>query len=612
MKLFTNLFTQGGQTELHRLHMLRQILGTTFKFSAAVGLCVFMVIVSRELSFNDLMSILSYEWAMLVAEYGHGASLFKNVMFPFPEGKKVVPCLWLARQPTIAHFVSLLWAKIIYGMWWGFWVGIVAFVGTSCYWVRQGEKSKEKKILSGREVVPAEKFVKLMNKRPEGTDYEIGGLPLPRNQELQHIFILGASGTGKTTCIYNILQQIRSRKQRAIIVDATGNLIRKFYRDGKDKILNPFDGRSESWNLWGDCPQDYHYDMVAAAFIPDIPGIKERFWTDAPRSIFITAAKKLKKQGCTSTSKFLDCTIRSDEKEMGEFFKGTIAAPATESRARGDVIFTLSNKIKCMDVLRDTNNPFSIRQWVKEEGEDDWLFLSSPTEMREALQPLISAWLSIATNAIMGLPEMEKEQERRLWFVIDELPSLQRLPSLHTTLAEVRKFGGCALIGVQDIPLLEEIYGFNLVKSIINNCNTQVVLRLNNGDIAATVSRWIGKQEVSEAIENISYGANDFRDSVAINTVIKDKDVVSPSQIMQLSNLEGFLVLPGDVPIGKFKLHHKDIENIAESFVPKLDMPISGTRSGEEGERGIDPKNEETGDLTGMIPVDDGLAVARK
>ena len=234
--------------------------------------------------------------------------------------------------------------------------------------------------------------------------------------------------------------------------------------------------------------------------------------------------------------------------------------------------------------------------------------------MREALQPLISAWLSIATNAIMSLPEMEKEQDRRLWFVIDELPSLQRLPSLHTTLAEVRKVGGCALIGAQDIPLLEEIYGFNLVKSIINNCNTQVVLRLNNGDIAATASRWIGKQEVSTAIENISYGANDFRDSVAINTVIKDKDVVSPSQIMQLSNLEGFLVLPGDFPIGKFKLQHKDIENISESFIPKLNMPSFDREPRQEvrgGETLIEPITEGKEGPAGMVPVEDELGLER-
>ena len=431
----------------------------------------------------------------------------------------------------------------------------------------------------------------------------------------EYLFIQAPSGTGKTTCIYDILQQIRARKQKAIIIDATGNLINKFYREGIDKILNPFDQRSKTWNLWGDCLQDYHYDMIAAAFIPDIPGIKERFWIDAPRSIFVTAAKKLKKQGYTSTSKFLDCTIRSDEKKMGQFFKGTIAAPATESKSRGDVIFTLSNKIKCMEILEDTDDPFSIRQWVKEEEGDDWLFLSNPAEMRETLQPFIAAWLSIATNTLMSLPEMEKEQDRRLWFVIDELPSLQRLPTLQTTLAEVRKFGGCTLIGTQDIPVLEEIYGFNLVKSIINNCNTQVVFRLNNGDLAATASRWIGKQEVSETIENISYGANDFRDSVAINTVIKEKDVVSASQIMQLNNFEGYLILPGDVPIGKFKLQRQNIENIAENFIPKLDMPSSDKESQkevDEEEKRIEPKEGEgVQELAGVVPAKDELELVR-
>src|SRR4051812_20120629 len=113
MKLFTNTFTQGGQTQLHRLHMLRQVIGTTLSISVGVGLVVFLTMVFWELTFNDLLILLSYEWARLVAEYAQGASLFKNVMFPFPEGKKVVSCLWLAQEPTITHFVSIIWRNII-------------------------------------------------------------------------------------------------------------------------------------------------------------------------------------------------------------------------------------------------------------------------------------------------------------------------------------------------------------------------------------------------------------------------------------------------------------------------------------------------------------------
>ena len=568
MKLFTNTFTQGGQTQLHRLHMLRQVIGTTLSISVGVGLVVFLTMVFWELTFNDLLILLSYEWARLVAEYAQGASLFKNVMFPFPDGKKVVSCLWLAQEPTITHFVSIIWRNIISAFMWGCGVGILTLFGASYYWINRGEKIKQNKVLSGREVVSAKQFAKIMRKEPDGVDYKIAGIPLPKNQEMQHIFILGATGTGKTTCIYEILEQIRARGQKAIIVDATGNMLRKYYREGIDKILNPFDQRSESWNLWAECEHDYHYDMIASAFIPDT-GMKEKFWVEAPRSIFVVAAKKLKDRGETSMAAFLDCTIRSDEKNMAAFYKGSIAAPAIESRSRGDVIFTLSTKIKCMEILEETSNPFSIRNWAKQEEGDDWLFLSSPTEMRAALQPLIAVWLSIATNALMSLPEVEMGDKRRLWFVIDELPALQRLPNLHTTLAEVRKFAGCCLIGVQDIPMLEEIYGSNLVKSIINNCNTQVILRLNNGELAAMASRWIGRQEVSVSVENISMGANSHRDGVAINTVSKDRDVLSPSEIMQLKNLEGYLILPGDLPIGKLKLVHKDIKNMAPHFVPK-------------------------------------------
>jgi type IV secretory pathway TraG/TraD family ATPase VirD4 len=105
--------------------------------------------------------------------------------------------------------------------------------------------------------------------------------------------------------------------------------------------------------------------------------------------------------------------------------------------------------------------------------------------------------------------------------------------------------------------LLDEIYGSHLVKSMVNLCSTKVVFRLAGADIAERVSKWLGSQEVSEAIENISYGAHQMRDDVSLNDQRREKPVVNPDRLMQLPDLEAYLKMPGDYLIAKvrFKYH---------------------------------------------------------
>jgi hypothetical protein len=56
--------------------------------------------------------------------------------------------------------------------------------------------------------------------------------------------------------------------------------------------------------------------------------------------------------------------------------------------------------------------------------------------MREALRPLISLWIDTLVLRLLNEPMPD---QKPVWFVIDELASLQRLPQLHTAITENRK-----------------------------------------------------------------------------------------------------------------------------------------------------------------------------
>src|SRR3546814_15389870 len=82
--------------------------------------------------------------------------------------------------------------------------------------------------------------------------FSIGGINVPHTFETEHVLICGAPGTGKTNMIVKMLEGIRAKGKRAIVYDTAGTFVEKFYRVGKDILLNPPDERSAVWSPWVD------------------------------------------------------------------------------------------------------------------------------------------------------------------------------------------------------------------------------------------------------------------------------------------------------------------------------------------------------------------------
>ena len=93
-------------------------------------------------------------------------------------------------------------------------------------------------------------------------------------------------------------------------------------------------------------------------------------------------------------------------------------------------------------------------EWA--EKRQGWIFITSRPAMREALRPLISLWIDILVLRLLTEPHPD---QKRVWFVIDELASLQRLPQLHTAITENRKAENPVILGFQGRSQLEDRYG---------------------------------------------------------------------------------------------------------------------------------------------------------
>lgn len=535
----SNHLAQGGQTFLHKVRMLRQVLGLAFRLGVVFGLLVFGTLMYK----NIPLHVYEHVWKLLEAK----ATVWfmgDNAQMRNEEGGWVY-ARDRATHPGFVYNATVylpyhLKRAALYGGLALFGIMGVAFV----YWSLKGRSDKRRKHLAGSRLVSVQELTRQLKRSNKASDLMLGDLPLVKDSETQHMLITGTTGSGKTNCFHTLLPQIRSKGQRAVIVDTTGEFVSRYFRPGRDILLNPLDTRSAPWHPWAECTEDYHYDELATNLIPQTG--HDPFWVNSARTVLTETLKVYADKGINDIHRALRSLTIGSLKELHLLIQDTKASPLVDPASEKTALSirsTLTSAITSLSFLKTTHTPFSIRQWIqsKDPTDDRWLFLSMNPEQRDALRPLITAWTSIAVKSLLGCTP---NQDNRLWVCIDELPSLHKLPDLQLCLAEGRKYGAAVILGVQNIPQLEERYGATITKTMIDLCSTKVLFRAASYEIAVSLSRALGEQEIMEVQEGISYGANDVRDGVNLAMLKQLKPIVTAHDLMGLKNLEGYVMLP--------------------------------------------------------------------
>jgi type IV secretory pathway TraG/TraD family ATPase VirD4 len=267
-------------------------------------------------------------------------------------------------------------------------------------------------------------------------------------------------------------------------------------------------------------------------------------------------------------------TLKMPLKELSQRLQGTsvsaIVDPSIDKTALS-VRASLASQLKSLEALEDAKpgQGLSLLNFAKED-QRTWLFLSCQPDQREFVKPLFSAWISLA---IKGMMRRSEQNNSRTWIIIDELASLNRLPSLMLGLAEIRKYGGCVMLGFQDLNQLEEIYGPSNTKTLSNLTGTKVLFRNIDTDVSKRIAGFLGEQEKQEATESISFGAHQMRDGVSLGNHKQTKSVITASQIMMLKDLEAYLKFPGDFPTSKVSFEYLDVACRAPAFVERPTKP---------------------------------------
>lgn len=563
--------TQGGQVHIHQLRMLKQILiaGSAVALISAAGCFIWK---AQNLPKHDWRMFYEVYWARFMMASNPPVNhprLTQMYTPPFKGRPYQRNCLNIASDPLLKKTTQRMEGILEHIAYQSLKFAGLMFLAVMGLWFFMGRSHKKPHHQRGNILVSWKELTGIIKERNQASDLKIGDFPLLKDKETSHTLVTGTTGSGKTNAFHILLPQIRKRQNRAIVVDVTGDYVSRYYDPERDIILNPLDTRSLPWNPWADCTLDAHYDVLAESFIQSKDGAKDPFWDNASRAIFKTALRKFAFQKEESIEQLTTFLLSASDKEFAEFFEGTEAATfafKNNDRTTQSIRSVLSSQIEGLRQLETSQEVFSIRDWVTDEQQPGWLFITARADQRQTLTPLISAWVDMAINALMVLPA---NYDRRLWFVIDEQAALQRLPRLNMGLAEARKYGGCFLVGFQSKPQLEEIYGRNGAESMLDLFNTKLFFRCTEPSSQQWISKILGDKEEAEPTENISYGANSTRDGVSLSRHTRQKPLVLPAEFSQLQDLECYVKLPGDYPCTKIQTSYQKVTSKAEPFLLK-------------------------------------------
>jgi len=593
-----NNFISGGQVFLHKIRMLRQVLSTAFVVSILAGALIAWNFSKDSTSSVDWGGAVTYAKAKVAITLHPALSAIsigksKANVDAYSNGK-----LWkkrmLASSVISSSKFNSAWNKSLNiiqilslkALSFGACTGIIILL----FWSRFGRSLKDEKKKDGSgEILTPEQVGRRLKSLSLASDFKIGKMPLVKDMETRHFLVSGSTGSGKTNFLHNILPQVEKKKQPVVVIDQTGEMIAKYYnKERGDIIFNPFDDRSHVWDFWADCSDDEsleRFSNILMGFNRRISGSRaDPFWEKSATEIFESAVKY--KRGCNDLSiERLNTLIRqTDLKVLRQKLIGTAASRYLESEnsvTANSILSVLTTSTKPLAYLQDINNQdsFSLKGYFNQvkEGSNSWLFLATKPSNRALTLPLIACLTELALAELM---DIGIDEDRRIWFVLDELAALGVLPGLSPLMTEGRKYGACVLAGLQSLNQLYEYYGHHGGSKIFGQFGTLCFFRNQEESIVRMISNMCGTETITRQQKNTSFGANEFRDGVSYNEQQTKKELVTQNNISSLATGECYILLPEpETRLAKVQTPEAKVKAKQEGFVQttkrKIPEPLS-------------------------------------
>ncbi|MCD8125124.1 MAG: type IV secretory system conjugative DNA transfer family protein [Lachnospiraceae bacterium] len=375
-----------------------------------------------------------------------------------------------------------------------------------------------------------------------------------------HIFVIGGTGTGKSSCIV-IPTILVNAKCRIFAVDIKGELHNKATKAG-DASVQAFDPADRNT-----CGYDPFYALdetsstqeiletiqtIAFSLVAMPASVKDPFWKLSARNLLIGLMMYCYRQGTHDFIGIIDEILGRPTEEAIQTIMETASPTSPEYRyivqfssmaeeTLGGIVAELYNHLVVfandMDIryaFRDNRQKISPR--MLEEGYSIYLAI------REEKLTAYYDVMQLIINQMLAELEKRPEGSEPIVMIIDELPRLLsagKLDRLLDAMRTLRSRNVCLFLVTQSMEALMSAYTENEVLDLASNCAYTVVLSATSTRTQKQVVEWCGKYK--ERRQSWSGSGKDRRVTVSY----EEKDIVQQSDLMALQTTgEEILITP--------------------------------------------------------------------
>ncbi len=409
-------------------------------------------------------------------------------------------------------------------------------------------------------------------------DLPFGSFRLPWKEETKHCLTIGRPGTGKTVFLSQIVERLKERKAKGVIYDFKGDYVARFYDPEKDIIFNPLDARCRGWNLFDDIKTKLDINVIASSLIP--PAYTgDTFWNDAARGVFSGILHYLW-QNNLKTNREIWHGVTAPGQDIHEWLRRT---PEGQTRFRYiedasskqalSVFATMMQYTSAFEYMSQGESGFSITDWLSDD-KPGFIFVTNQSDVKDTLKPILSLFIDFLGKKLLSLPD---DLKRRVFFLLDEFGTLQRLSSIKELLITSRSKGGSCWIGIQDIGQLNKLYTQDVADTIVNARGSSVMFAVSDPRTAKYLIDKIGDTEILETEETLSMGVSNYRDGVSMTERRKRQRLIIDSQLMTLPDLNAYVKVPNNPFITLTKFVHKKYPEMIIPFIIRDNLLMNTT-----------------------------------
>jgi type IV secretion system protein VirD4 len=161
------------------------------------------------------------------------------------------------------------------------------------------------------------------------------------------------------------------------------------------------------------------------------------------------------------------------------------------------------------------------------------LYLVVPVSDQDRLAPLVRLMYTMFVNRLTESFDDSRSYKHRLLLMIDEFPTLGKMPIFASALAYMGGYGLKAYLIAQDVEQITEYYGEH--ESVTSNCHIRLAFSPNKMKTAELVSDMLGTQTIQRA--SLSFSGE--RTKNVLSTVSKtvehvERPLMTPDEVTRL------------------------------------------------------------------------------